>query len=117
MEIKKPISFKLNDPRKWFKSLLNKMEPNMFEEYPNSILYTIDNDVYMEQDLKTGYLWVNYNKIWSIFDSEFDIGYGQIQDLIKGMVEEHFKTGSLTPKYLNPYGLPRWENISKRVIN
>jgi hypothetical protein len=104
----------LNTPEKWFKDLLRQMEPRKFEKRQNSIFYIIDNDVYMEQDLKTGYLWVNYNKIWSIFDSEFDIGYGQIQDLIKGMVEEHFKTGSLTPKYLNPYGLPRWENISKR---
>jgi hypothetical protein len=74
------------------------MEPKMFKDYTNSIFYTIDDNIYMEMILKNGYLWVNYNRVWSIFESKFGMEYEQIQDLIKGIVEEHFKSGSLTPK-------------------
>jgi hypothetical protein len=56
----------------------------------------IDNVVYMELDSDMDLL-VNSDRLWSVFESEFGMTYGQIKSLIKSMVEKHFKTGSLKP--------------------
>ncbi len=40
------------------------------------------------QDAKNGKLWCNYAKYWSIFESNFNLKYQEVQDLTKFLVEE-----------------------------
>ena len=79
----------------WFKEQLNQMEiKEDRKKYPYSIYFYINNKVVMEQDEKNERLWVNYKKIWSFFESEFNLNWLEIKDLIRDMVEEHFKMRS-----------------------
>lgn len=55
------------------------------------------NDCYMEQDGNNDRLWICDNKIWSNLKSEFGLNDQDIKDLIKNMVEEHFKMKVSTP--------------------
>ena len=95
----------ISTPEKWFQSeILNKVNAKIVDQYPNHIFYNLGNDVVMEyynaagrQELKNGELYVSYPKIWSVFESRFGLEYGQIQSLIKGMVESDFKFEGLTP--------------------
>ena len=99
----------------WFKDLLNQMEMKEDrKKYPDSIYFFIDNKVVMEQDEKNERLWVDYKKIWSFFHSEFNLNWLETSHLIKGMVEEHFKMRSFTPRRIFCRScVLGWKNISK----
>ena len=71
----------------WFKEKLNQMEMK-------DNIFFIGDEVVMKQDKKNEILWVNYKKIWSFFESEFNLNWLEIKDLIRDMVEEHFKMRS-----------------------
>ena len=107
MDIKKPKLLCLskpdpNTPEGWFKDILNNLTEYISPEYPLSIFYKLDNDVVMEmefndQDQNSGYLYVSYSKIWSVFSSRFNMEYQQIQGLIKSTVEETYNLREVTP--------------------
>jgi len=65
------------------------------EKYPDSVFFFKNEGYYFEIEKK--YLWCVYECVWKIFEIEFSMNYGQIQALIKDVVEEHFKCKGLTP--------------------
>ena len=56
-----------------------------------------DSYILLQLDLKTGYLWVNWYKIWSIFEKEYNLNDTEIQSFVKDQVEHHFKWKEVTP--------------------
>lgn len=117
-QIKIKCGFNFNSPKKewvdvvkyfgrkeyglvWFKQMLNQMEiKENRKDYPNSVFFFIGDDVVMEQDEKYKRLFVDGDKIWVVFYFDFGYNYQEVRDLIKGMVEEHFKIGVFIPKQL-----------------
>ena len=51
----------------------------------------------IEHDLKIVNFRFNYEKIWSVFESKFDMKYNDIQHFMKCMVEKHLKMKVCTP--------------------
>ena len=107
MDIKKPKLLCLskpdpNTPEGWFKDILNNLTEYRSPNRPLNIFYKLDNEIVMEmefadQDQNSGYLWVSYTKIWSVFETRFNMEYQQIQGLIKAMVEETYNLRGVTP--------------------
>ena len=86
----------------WFVPILNQLTE---KTDPNSIFYVNinNNEVYMEYDKKTKYLWVNYIKIWSYFYKNYSSNHEEIRKLMKGLVGEHLSLWDATPRqYLGP---------------
>jgi hypothetical protein len=50
----------------------------------------------LEQDLKNANFWLDYDKIWSVFESKFGMNYNEIKSFMNGMVEKHFKMKGFT---------------------
>jgi hypothetical protein len=94
------IGIWLNDPTSIMVNY-NKTKPFMSNIFNNLELkgeyYVIRNDIYMKQELKYGYIWVDYYKIWGILREQYSLSREQVKDLIKIWMEEAFKLGSLTP--------------------
>ena len=73
-------------------------------EYPNSVFYK-DNkndevifELYQDSENKEKrYFYVHYDKIWSVFGSNFGLNYNETQSFIKDRVEDTLKLGSVTP--------------------
>jgi len=83
------------------------------DEYPDIIFFIINKKVYMEQNLKTGALWVDYDTIWIDLKTIFSLEIPEIQSIITKWVEETYKLRGVTPRF-GPYVLhDRW----KRRIN
>ena len=82
----------------WFKSILNNLthKANDKEKYPDYILFFKYNDCFFEYNQKNGVFYCDYDKVWSIFKTKYNMNDQQIQVSIKGQVEEHFKLRSLT---------------------
>ena len=85
-----------NTPEGWFKHLLNQLKEETNPKYSNYIFFVKDKEIYMEYNEKYGYLWCSYDKIWSVFESEFGMNYEETQEFIKDMVEEHYNLRGLT---------------------
>jgi hypothetical protein len=59
-------------------------------------------EIFMEQDFKNGWLWCDYDWVWSFFRTTKGMEVPETKDFIQGMVGEHIKC-----KVLTPYGLMR----------
>ena len=70
-----------------------------FIEYENDLYYFYNKNVLFDQYKKSGRFYINYDKIWSIFGSKFNLKYNDIQSITKKMVERHFKLKDITTWY------------------
>src|SRR5690606_1506515 len=91
-----PNEFRIYDAEEWFqKEILDKVVMKVDEkEYPNREFYFIKDKWFLEfeyQDGKNTDFWVRYYDCWEVLEERFQFKYTETQQLIKGMVEEHFK--------------------------
>jgi len=74
--------------------------PYEIAKSPNTIFYIDDNkNVRFEYDKKIGKVWVDYKAIWSFLRDIFLFKFGQIQQVIKEWVEEHYNLDVATTFY------------------
>ncbi len=52
---------------------------------------------YYRQDSENGVVWVSYGRIWSVLEKDFDLNYGEIEELIKVWLGETYNLMGLTP--------------------
>jgi len=52
-------------------------------------------------DKKNGFVYISYDKIWSLLESFFGLEYDEIKTLTKEWVEEQFKLGGNNNVYLS----------------
>jgi quinol monooxygenase YgiN len=86
----------------WFKSLLNGLEIEINDDYPNSVFYKKNGNIFFElyQDSEKTHFYCDYNLIWSVFNNKYNLNHDETQAFIKDMVEQHLKLGVVTPKVL-----------------
>ena len=76
---------------KWLDENYCPMVQFEMEKYPDYIFYMKDGNCILQYNKKNGVVYVNYDGIWSFFESFFSMEYNQIQDITKIWVEEQFK--------------------------
>jgi len=81
---------------KWLNENYSPMERFEPEKYPNYIFHMKDGKCILQYNKKSGNVYVNYNEIWSFFESFFGMKHQQIQDLTKIWVEEQYNLRSTT---------------------
>ena len=76
-------------------------------------VFYVDKDrkplFYYGQDDKNGYIWFNYNRIWSFFEEFFLMKYEEIQGILKDWLEETYNLRGVTPEKNNDYFIVRWK--------
>jgi len=80
------------------------LEEYRTEKYPDSVFFFKNKEVYMEQNLKNGRLWVDYNTIWEDLENIFSLEYDDVQSIIKKWVEVTYNLRGVTP--IQVFGLP-----------
>src|SRR5690606_28779667 len=101
-----PNEFRIYDAEEWFqKEMLDKVVKKIDNEnYPNKIFYFIEDKWFFEfiyRDGKNKWFWVRYQDCWKVLREKFRLNYTETQQLIKGMLEEHFKMRYATPQGTN----------------
>ena len=81
------------------------------DRYPNSIFFVKDKKIYMEQDLKNGYLWIDYFTIWKDLRTIFSIEDDEIRNIITKWVEETYKLRGVTPQMTHVYVYGGWKKL------
>jgi hypothetical protein len=80
----------------WFKEQLTDLEISRSIKNPDLIIYKKNDKVLYNYDKKNGWFDINYNEIWSVFESKYHLKYDEISLLTKGMVEEHLNLKGIT---------------------
>jgi hypothetical protein len=82
------------------------------DEYPDSIFYIRDGEIYMEQDLENKNLWVDYDTIWKDLREWFSLEYEDIQQVITKWVGEAYNIRGLTPRCEANKSDGGWERLT-----
>ena len=69
------------------------------------------------QDCNNEEFWCNYDIYWSLFESNFDLEYLEIQAITKYLVEETLKRDVNTTETINTLSLIKVEEALKREVN
>jgi len=79
---------------------MNKMYGDLKEyrtnDIPDSIFFIKGKNIYMEYNLKNGYLMVDYNTIWSDLRDTFSLEYDDVQSIIPIWVGDTYKISGVT---------------------
>jgi len=65
--------------------------------YPNSIFYgRSENDLriehyYYQEELKNQTIYIQYSRVWSVFETKFNLNYIEIKSLISWYIERIYK--------------------------
>jgi len=100
-----------NTTEEFFLNVIDGIKIKPQTKYLNSIFWEKNGKILFEQDLKTMYLWVEYDSIWAIFEKVFGLKYSEIQQFIKDQVEEHLNWKGFTPRKLYFGEDDWWKNI------
>ena len=80
------------------------------------IYYNREREWIFYQDVENGEFWAHYSRYWEILKTEFGLGYKEIQELTKFLVEEALKREVATPNYIHKRD-DRWvEEALKREV-
>jgi len=74
----------------WLNKNYGDLEPFKTGKYPNYIFYRQGKEIIFDYNKENGFVNVNYDEIWSFFESFFGMEYEQIQSLTKVWVEERY---------------------------
>ena len=100
----------------FFKPLLTDLLIVTKPEYPNSVFYKKDGEVIFElyqnsENKEKRYFWVDYYKIWLVFEIEFRLECDEIQYFIKSQVENILKIGSIIPFWKRETSFRWWKEL------
>jgi len=115
MNIKKIIKEEIND-FDWV-SDIQPMEPgmeflkdnfdNLVEVIKGDETYYVDSErkpLFMYyHDVENGWVYINYDRIWSVLEKDFGLNQDEIQGLIKEWLRGSYKLRRLTPMRSNHF--------------
>ena len=88
--------------RRIMKDVVEKENPLNLD----SIYYVDKNDnskVYMEYDQKSKDVWIDYKKLWSIFESKYGLNYVEVRDFFKGILKRDYNLRGITPVHYSQF--------------
>jgi len=90
-----------------------------FEKYENKLFFfNEENRIVGDYNLKRHIFWMDYDKIWSIFESQFNLNYIDIKVLTRYLVETHFKLRcETTPIFFTPIRTEVETHFKLRCVN
>ena len=94
------VNFCKKEDLDWLIWILNPEQYEKVESKHNNtdILYKKDDKIYMLQDTKTDWWYLDYDLIWSVFETKFGYNYQLFKDLTKGILLEVYKCKVVTTK-------------------
>ena len=91
---------------------LNKEYGNLTKVVRDDETFYIDKDrlslFYYYQDKKNGYIYINYDRIWSFLESVFSMNHLEISELLKVWLEDTYNLRGVIPKVDSLFQVKGW---------
>jgi len=81
---------------KYLNKLYGDLKVYRTDKVPDSVFFVKNKKVYMEQELESGRLYVDYGTIWEDLKTIFSLETPEIQSIIIKWVEETYKLRGVT---------------------
>jgi hypothetical protein len=91
----------------WLNDKYGNLVPLKTDKESDYIFYMKDKDVIFDYYKKNGLVEIDYDKIWSFFESYFNMSYKEIQRITKMWIEERYNLEVSTTSTL--LKLPNYE--------
>ena len=98
---------------KYLNKLYGDLEECRTDESPDRVFFVKNKEVFMEQDLESGHLFVGHYTIWFDLKETFPLYDVEIKSIITKWAKETYKLKRLTPMNFHLLRGERW----KRLIN
>jgi hypothetical protein len=85
---------------KYLNKYYGDLEEYRTDKRLNSVFFVKGKKIYMEQDLESRRLYVDYDTLWSDLRDTFSLGFDDIQSIITKWMEETYNLRGFTPKYV-----------------
>jgi hypothetical protein len=110
---------KLNDVViKFLNKNYSDLKPYETENYPFSIFYIRDGEIFFEYNKENGRVYISYEHIWSFLERIFSMEYKQIQEVTKLWLEERYNFRTTTTRAEPPWAvLPLEERYKLKKNN
>lgn len=100
-----------NTSEEFFLDVINGIKIKPQTKYPKSVFWEKNGKIIFEQDFKNGYLWVECDSIWVIFEKIFSLQDTEIRRFIKNGVKKHLNWKGLKPAVKIGAVADWWKNI------
>lgn len=82
------------------------------KEYIDRIFYMKAEHMLIDHDLKRKHTYINYELLWSVFESKFSLNYRETRNILKYMLETHLNLQETTVLYTRGLSL---ENLGYTI--
>ena len=83
--------------KEYFIEFLNSLTTKLDSKYPDYIFYLNNKGkIVIEYDKKSNIAYLDYYKIWSVFETKYHLKYQEIKELTGPMLEQHLKLKGVT---------------------
>lgn len=96
---------------KYLNKFYGNLEEHTTDEYPDIMFFIKGKKIYMEQDLESGRLLVEYHTIWTDLETIFGLEAPEIQEIITKWVKETYKLRGVTPNYSGYFNHNGWNKL------
>ena len=96
---------------KYLDEFYGDLEEYTTDKRPDSVFFVKDKKVYMEHDLKNGYLFVDYDTIWQDLETIFSSEITENQRIITKWVEDTYNIEGVTPIPHVPWHKRGWKTL------
>ena len=96
---------------KYLNKFYGNLEEHTTDEYPDIMFFIKGKKIYMEQDLESGRLLVEYHTIWTDLETIFGLEAPEIQEIITKWVKETYKLRGVRPNYSGYFNHNGWKKI------
>lgn len=92
---------RLKSEERFLLEMIDGIEIHEQQSYQYSIFWKKDDIILFEQDFENGWLRVNNNKIWSIFENKYGYTYNDTQSFIKKITDKDIKLNGSSYELVN----------------
>ena len=89
------------EQEKWLAEILDRVKFVYDNDHQQTLLYQVDSEVLFEDDPEDGTFWVNYGKVYSVFESRFSDNWVMFTELCVCMVWKRLNKKIGTPLLIN----------------
>jgi hypothetical protein len=101
---------------KYLNKFYGDLEEYGTDEYPDTVFFIKGKNIYMEQELESGRLYVDYDIIWKDLKTIFSLEAPEIQEIITKWMDETYKLeGVKSHKSIFP-SFNRWKGLNILTI-
>ena len=88
---------RISPAEKFLYPIFYDIKPYVSGKQPDTIFYKKDDEIFFQYNKKNGHFWC-HNKIWEVLETNYELKYQDIRNLIKVIAQKTLKLKEVIPR-------------------